>query len=527
MHQSPLPPPPPAHPRAFAPAVVVPLLALGVGGAIVGVQLISSLGVTPNTSLVGALVAMALGRVPLARLAAFRSVHVQNLAQTTTSAATFGAANSLLAPIGIPFLLGRLDLVLPMLGGAALAMFLDAYLVYRLFGSSIFPAAGAWPHGVVAADAIAAGDAGGAKARRLGVAVACGMVGSWLNLPMAAVGTAIIGNAWALTMFGVGLLTAGVAAPASGVSLSAHYVPHGVMIGAGLVALGQMAWRPPAVNLERAGPAPAGAAVGFTLSVGVAAYMAIATVVAVTGGLTGSLPPIAVVGFVLYAAVAAYVHELIVGLAAMHSGWFPAFAVALITLIGGMLLGFPPVALALLTGFSAATGPAFADMGYDLKAGAILRGAGDPAFDAEGRRQQFLAASVGLATALAVVSLVWSDYFASDLVPPAARVYAATIQSGLVPGVARSLALWSVPGALLQWVGGSHRQLGLLLATGLLVANPSAGWGVMAGLAARWGWARAGRVKGDLDAVAGGLIAGDALFSFGSSLARQPGGMAR
>lgn len=34
----------------------------------------------------------------------------------------------------------------------------------------------------------------------------------------------------------------------------------------------------------------------------------------------------------------------------------------------GMLIGFPPVALALLAGFSAATGPAFADMGYDIAA---------------------------------------------------------------------------------------------------------------------------------------------------------------
>jgi len=31
---------------------------------------------------------------------------VQNLAQSAISAATFGAANSLLLPIGVPFLLG-------------------------------------------------------------------------------------------------------------------------------------------------------------------------------------------------------------------------------------------------------------------------------------------------------------------------------------------------------------------------------------------------------------------------------------
>ena len=47
----------------------------------------------------------------------------------------------------------------------------------------------------------------------------------------------------------------------------------------------------------------------------------------------------------------------------MHAGWFPAFATALIFLIVGMLLGFPDLPLAILVGFTAATGPAFADMG--------------------------------------------------------------------------------------------------------------------------------------------------------------------
>jgi hypothetical protein len=50
----------------------------------------------------------------------------------------------------------------------------------------------------------------------------------------------------------------------------------------------------------------------------------------------------------------------------------------------------------------------------------------------------------------------------------------------------------------------------------------------MAGLAARWLWTRrVGRPKRDLDAVAGGLIAGDALFSFGASFIRPPGGSDR
>ena len=70
-------------------------------GAIIGMQVLMRLGVTTNTALVGAMVAMALGRVPVASLRIYRSVHVQNLAQSAISAATFGAANSLLLPIGI------------------------------------------------------------------------------------------------------------------------------------------------------------------------------------------------------------------------------------------------------------------------------------------------------------------------------------------------------------------------------------------------------------------------------------------
>lgn len=514
------------HPRTFAPALFLPLVIISAAGAVVGVQLLTSLGVTPNTSLIGALLAMLLGRVPVAGLRAFRSIHAQNLAQSAMSAATFGAANSLLLPIGVPYLLGRADLVLPMLAGVAAAMFLDAFLLYRLFGSRVFPAEGAWPPGLAAAEAIRAGDQGGRQGRRLAAAIACGAMGAWLALPMSAFGTAFIGNAWALSMFGVGLLASGYSEALAGVSLPAHYVPHGMMIGAGVVALAQVV-----AGLRADDPATvravthqaADARLRPTLALGAGGFVVIAGAVALTGGLTASLPPLLLVAFVLYAAAAAFVHELIVGLAAMHSGWFPAFAVALITLLVGMSIGFPPPALALLTGFSVATGPAFADMGYDLKAGYVLRGKGaDPAFEADGMRQQFLAASVAFATALVVVGLTWQGYFARDLVPPVARVYVATIRAGVAPGVAEALLLWAVPGALLQWAGGPRRQIGVLLSTGLLIANPVAGWGVMAGMAVRLGWARLlGRPPEVLVPVAAGFIAGDALFSFGESVVRQ------
>ena len=70
------------------------------GAVFGGMALLTTLGVTPNTSMIGALVAIALARLPLPLFRRYRSIHVQNLAQSAISAATFGAANSLLLPIG-------------------------------------------------------------------------------------------------------------------------------------------------------------------------------------------------------------------------------------------------------------------------------------------------------------------------------------------------------------------------------------------------------------------------------------------
>src|SRR3954469_1285057 len=229
------------HPSTFAPATLIFLIVLCIFGAVIGVQLILQLGITPNTSIIGALVAMLLARVPGAIFARYRSIHVQNLAQSAISAATFGAANSLLLPIGVPFLLGRPDLILPMLVGAALSMLLDAYLLYRMFDSRIFPATGTWPPGIAAAEAIRAGDAGGRRALLLVVGIVVGMFGSWLKIPMSAFGVAFIGNVWALSMFGIGLLVRGYAMPVAGIDIAKYYVPHGFMVGAGLVALVQVA----------------------------------------------------------------------------------------------------------------------------------------------------------------------------------------------------------------------------------------------------------------------------------------------
>ncbi|NML87421.1 MAG: OPT family oligopeptide transporter [Polaromonas sp.] len=510
------------HPHTLSGGNLVLLALLSVFGAVIGIQLLVTLGVTPNTSIIGALVAMILARVPLQMMSGYRSIHFQNLAQSAISAATFGAANSLLLPIAIPFLMGRPDLVMPMFIGVSLAMLLDGYLLYRMFNTKIFPASGAWPPGVAAAEAIKAGDKGGKQAALLGAGMLVGAVGSWFKIPMSAFGIAFIGNIWALSMFGVGLLLRGYAQPIFGFDINKAYIPHGMMIGAGLVALVQvgLVLLKKSTNDEIEDQALSSRSVGKTLRLGGAGFILLAAGVSLLGGLYAEMSPVMLIAFIFYAAFAAFVHEMIVGIAAMHSGWFPAFAVALITLLLGLLLGFPPTALAVLCGFSVATGPAFADMGYDLKAGYILRGQGmDPAFELEGRKQQLIAAMLAFVIAIPVVYIAHNIYFSQGMVPPVAKVYVATINAGAVSGIGQSLLLWAIPGALIQLIGGPKRQLGVLLATGLLIASPMAGWAVAIGIALRLVIEKVGgeKARGYMEVFAGGVIAGDALFSFFSA----------
>jgi uncharacterized oligopeptide transporter (OPT) family protein len=517
------------HPTFFSAISLLLIAPLCVVGAIVGTQLIVTLGITTNTSLIGALAGMALGRIPFAVFRPYRSIHVQNLAQSAISAATFGAGNALLLPIGIPFVMGMPELILPMLLGVFLAMLLDGYLLYRMFDSEAFPSAGAWPPGVAAAEAIKAGDEGGRKLWVLGGGLAVGAVGNALfGIPMSAFGVAFIGNIWALTMFGVGLLirsystvlfnNATFAGIFPGGDITKVYLPQGFMVGAGLVALVQIIVL--VLHGDRSNAPSAGTNTGNlrgALGLGSAGYLAIAALLAMLAGLWVAMPVPMLVGFVVYAAFAALIHELIVGLAAMHAGWFPAFGAAVVTLAVGILLGFSPVALTLMVGFTASTGPAFADMGYDLKAGYLLRGHGaDPAFERAGRRQQLFAAMFAFVVAGLVVAFASEFYFANNLVAPIDRVYAASIKAGASAEVAEWLFIWAVPGALLQLVGGPSRQMGILFGTGLLLGGPLAGWAVLVAVALRILWEHLApkQMVGHMTVFGAGVIAGDALYSF-------------
>jgi len=519
------------HPRALEPSVFILNIILAVFGAVIGMQIITTLGVTPNTALIGVLAAIALSKLPGGFFSKYRNIHRQNLVQSNISCSTFAAANSLLLPIGIPYLLGLPDMVIPMLIGATMGMLIDTAMLYWFFDSRAFPGSAAWPHGVAAAEAIYAGDQGGQRAKLLVWGSLAGIVGAYFKIPMSALGVAFLGNVWALAMFGIGLLLRGYSTSLFGIDINKLYIPHGMMIGAGIVAAFQILTvlfkKQPQNNaaVDRAEESYTrtdqdlrkGLTKGFVL------YVAAALILAVLGGLYTAMPIGQLVGWVLFAAVSCILAEFIVGLSAMHSGWFPAFATSLIFLTIGIILGFPPSALGLLVGFVASGGPAFADAGYDLKAGWVLRkGKGDLQYEMDGRWQQILAAVTGSITALVMVVLFYQVYFSQDLFPPVVRVFAATIKAGIDAEVIKNLLIWAVPGAVIQFLGGSKRQMGIMLSTGLLILNPIAGYTVLAGIAARI-WlirSKGAAIETPLTIMAAGFIAGDAIYSFVNSAFR-------
>jgi uncharacterized oligopeptide transporter (OPT) family protein len=530
----------PAHPKAFQPGTLVLTVLLSVLGSLIGLHLITTLGISANTSVVGALIAMLIGRVGFLGLDRFRDTNRQNLAQTAISSATFGAANSIIIPMGIGYAYGDMSLVWPLFLGAVFGLGVDSWVLYRSFGSRFLPANAAWPPGIAAAETIKAGDQGGRRAYVLLGGGVIGAVVSWFGISASAAGVALIGNVVALLMFGLGLLVNQYITVLPGMadySLTGAFVPHGMMVGAGLVALAQaaviLAGRRRSKNAAEGVAAPAVDPAELdtvtperlrrSLGSGVVLFGVGAVLTSLFAGLYADLSVAGLIGWILFAAVAAFAHELVVGLAAMHSGWFPAFAVTLIFMVIGLAAGFPQVPMVVLVGYCAATGPAFADMGYDLKAGWVLRKVHSrhpdyARYELDGRRQQYFSAIVGFVVGLLLVVLLWRSYFEGGLLPPVATVYADTIRAGLSdPGTISTILLWAVPGAVLQALGGPKRQMGLLLATGLLISSPYACWLVFAALLVRvvYRKVRGPRADMDLALVGAGIIAGDALASVG------------
>ena len=236
---------------------------------------------------------------------------------------------------------------------------------------------------------------------------------------------------------------------------------------------------------------------------------------AIVGGVMSEMSVPQFIVWLIFAALAAEASELIVGVSAMYSGWFPGFATALIFLILGMLMGFPMLPLGLLVGFTAATGPCFSDMAYDLKCGYILRGNGaNPELEKEGRKQQFYAEMMGFAIAFIMVAIFAFRYFNQGLYVKVSETFVTTIQAGASADVAKWLLIWAIPGALIQLFGGNH-QTGILFATGLLVGSIINGLTILVGLVIRVIAVRINKENEQiLNILGAGALAGAAIYSF-------------
>jgi uncharacterized oligopeptide transporter (OPT) family protein len=155
-----------------------------------------------------------------------------------------------------------------------------------------------------------------------------------------------------------------------------------------------------------------------------------------------------------------------------------------------------------------------------LKTGVLIRRSVTSAEELFGRKQQFKSAMIGFGVAIVMVVIFADSFFSQDLVPPVDRVYAATIEKGVTGNVGMLLFLWAIPGAIIQLIGGPKRQMGIMLATGLLIINPMAGWAVIIGILIRVIIlkVRGPEAENAMFTTAAGFIAGDALYSFFTSI---------
>ena len=529
------------HPKAYAPHILILNIVMSVLGAIIGLELIVRTGVAPNTSIVGALFAIIISRIPIAILKKYQSIHCQNLIQTSISGATFSAANCFLLPIGVPVIMGRMDLMYPMLIGSFLATIIDATILYKTFDSEMFPAEGAWPPGVASAESILAVVQKGKKALLLLAGMGIGIGGKMIGIPTDLLGVSWFGDFAAMAALGVGSLVIGIIKTngfiidifgtslpvitdlfGEGADLMARpmfqYMPHGIMIGAGLISLiqcGRMLLKKSDGNSAAGKFSSSMANMKKALGGGYVAYLIVAVLLAVITGIWSDMSMFQLIIWVIFSAFAAIASELIVGISAMYSGWFPGFATALIFLIVGMLIGFPAIPLGILVAYTSATGPAFSDMAYDLKCGYILRGCGqDQELELEGRKQQYYSEMIGFVVAFVLVAIMAGKYFDQGLFAPVDATFAATIEAGAGAGVAKWLVIWAIPGAIIQPLGGS-RQVGILFATGLLVGSTINGLTILIALVLRYVLVKRNKENEQtLNILGAGSLAGAALYSF-------------
>ena len=201
------------HVKAFDPMILVVTILASCFGAIIDLELLTRVGVSQNTSIIGALLAVVISMIPGKLFRRFKNVHAQNLVQTSISGAAYAAANAMILPIGIPVLMGRPDLMLPVLFGVTLAAIVDGFLVYKIFDSPMFPATNPFPSGIATSETILALANRGKRSLLLFVGMGAGIAGKAAGIPMDLFGVSWFDNLLAMMAFALGSIAKGSLIP--------------------------------------------------------------------------------------------------------------------------------------------------------------------------------------------------------------------------------------------------------------------------------------------------------------------------
>lgn len=512
--------------RAFESGTVFLGTILAALSAIVCMQILGKIGVSANTSILGAILAMLVSRIPAQAMQNFKNLERQNYIQTISSGAGFAASNCGLTAIAILFIMGNTQAILPMALGSLFGTAVSIFVVGKLYDSSIFPAEESWAPGIATAEVLEAGDEGGSKAKRIIQGILVGAVGTHFGIPVGAIGITFITSIVSMVALGIGLVIRGYSEPVTGFALGNTYIPQGFMIGAGAIALiqsiisiTQSSKKNHKDTKKKRNITVTDAEAKKTIVFSFGLHVIGAVLVGVLTGVLMDMSPIMMILWIIWTAFASVASMMLVGMAAMYSGWFPAFAITTIFLTIGILMGFPPLAVAVLTGYISSAGPCFADMGYDLKTGWIIRGKGkDKEYELFGRKQQVQIEIYGAVIGIIIVMLFANMTLNQGLIPASSVTFASTCEAVANPDMVKELLLWAIPGAIIQILGGKH-MIGVLFATGLVINSPVYGIGVLVTVAIRLIF----RKKGDdfMNCRDAGLIAGDGLYGFFSSLIKM------
>ncbi|MCL2202890.1 MAG: OPT/YSL family transporter [Defluviitaleaceae bacterium] len=501
------------------PGILILGILLAVISAAICMQIMGQLGTAPNTSLIGAVLIMIFTRIPLVLAKRFKNLERQNYVLSIASAAGFTAANCGFVAVATMFILGRNDLILPIAFGTLVGSMIAVFVMGWIFDSKIFPVSGAWPMGQAVATTIEAGDAGGKKGFELLQGLGVGALASFLGIPAAGVGIAFIANMITMTALGIGMILRGFSTRLfNGFDIGDSNIAQGMMIGAGVVALVQVIHTISKGNkkeAEQEAYAVSDARTKKVLAGSLGLFTAGAVAVALITGAFSEMGVGMSVGWVAFAGFSSVAIMVLVGTAGMHSGWAPGFAVVTIFLTLGMMLGFPAVPLAILIGYIGSMGMPLFDTGVGLKTGWLIRGKGaDPERERHGRNQQVRMKQLGVIIGVAMSLFFGVMLINNEVIPPMSIFYAYTVGETVNPALIRELALWAIPGAVLQAAFG-NKSVGLMIATGLLINNPVFGITLLVSILIR-------RIFGakHMGVRAPGLIAGDGLFGFGANIVR-------